>query len=60
MYGLALPPNLSNMHNVFQVLTLWKYEPDPSYVLDQGSLTVEDDGTYLVQQVRILDRQVIS
>ncbi|XP_038683027.1 uncharacterized protein LOC119983412 [Tripterygium wilfordii] len=56
-YRLALPPKLSNVHNVFHVSTLRKYEPDPSHVLDWETLTVEDDRTYFVQPVRILDRQ---
>ena len=33
-YRLALPPQLSGVHNVFHVSMLRKYAPDPSYVLD--------------------------
>ena len=33
-YRLALPLRLTNVHNVFHVLMLRKYEPDPSHVLD--------------------------
>ena len=33
-YKLALPPNLSRIHNVFHVSVLRKYIPDISHVLD--------------------------
>lgn len=32
-YRLALPPQLSGVHNVFHVSMLQKYEPDPSNVI---------------------------
>ena len=32
-YHLDLPPHLSDMHNVFHVSMLRKYEPDPSQVI---------------------------
>ena len=32
-YRLALPPNLSQVHSVFHVSMLRKYEPDPTHVL---------------------------
>ena len=33
-YRLALPPQLSGIHDVFHIFMLRKYEPDPSHVLD--------------------------
>ena len=33
-YRLALPPNMSSVHEVFHVSMLWKYTPDPSHVVD--------------------------
>ena len=33
-YRLALPPQLSGVHDVFHVSMLQQYEPDPSHVLD--------------------------
>ena len=33
-YRLALPPSLSDVHEVFHVSMLWKYTPDPAYVVD--------------------------
>ena len=45
-YRLALPPRLANVHNVFHVSMLRKYEPDPSHVLDWGDLVINEDITY--------------
>ena len=33
-YRLALPPNMSGVHEVFHVSMLWKYTPDPTHVVD--------------------------
>ena len=33
-YELALPPQLSHVHNVFHISMLRKYVPDPQYVID--------------------------
>ncbi|CAL2256356.1 unnamed protein product [Prunus armeniaca] len=37
-YRLALPPELSRIHDVFHVSMLRKYMPDPSHVLEHQSL----------------------
>ena len=55
-YRLALPPQLANVHPVFHVSMLRKYEPDPSHVIDHSDLTLEDDATYEVRPFRIVDR----
>ncbi|WP_227642572.1 hypothetical protein, partial [Klebsiella pneumoniae] len=55
-YRLALPPQLANVHPVFHVSMLRKYEPDPSHVIDHSDLTLEDDATYEVRPLRIVDR----
>ena len=54
-YRLALPPRLANVHNVFHVSMLRKYEPDPSHVLDWGDLDINEDVTYEDQPIRVLD-----
>ena len=54
-YRLALPPQLSRVHNVFHVSMLRKYEPDPSLVLDGVDLGVDEDGSYEKRPVQILD-----
>ena len=42
-YKLALPPQLSSIHDVFLVSMLRKYEPDTTYVLDWQYLNWEED-----------------
>ena len=34
VYRLALPPNMSGVHEVFHVSMLRKYTPDPVHVVD--------------------------
>ena len=34
VYRLALPPNMSGVHEVFHVSMLRRYTPDPAYVVD--------------------------
>ena len=56
-YRLALPPALSNLHNVFHVSMLKKYLHDPSHILSYESLDVDPKLTYEERPVRILDRK---
>ena len=37
-YQISLPPNLSNLHNVFHVSQLRKYQSDPYHVLEPESI----------------------
>ena len=37
-YRVALPPNLSNLHDVFHVSQLRKYIPDPSHVIQMDDV----------------------
>ena len=55
-YWLALLPQLANVHLVFHVSMLRKYEPDPSHVIDHSNLTLEENASYEVQPARIIDR----
>jgi hypothetical protein len=55
-YRLALPPSLSGVHNVFHVSMLRKYIQDESHVIDHGTIDVNDDATFVVLPVRILDK----
>ena len=54
-YQLALPPNLSDVHAVFNVSMLWKYTPDPTHVVDWGEFVVDADGTFEKRSLRIMD-----
>ncbi|XP_057493150.1 uncharacterized protein LOC130778637 [Actinidia eriantha] len=58
VYRLALPPRLANVHNVFHISMLRKYEPDPSHVLDWGGLDINEEVTYEERPIRILDSRV--
>ena len=52
---LTPPPSLSGVHEVFHVSMLWKYTPDPVYVVDWGGIIVDIDGTFEEGLVCILD-----
>ena len=56
-YQLVLPPSLSGVHDVFHVSMLWKYTPDPAYVVDYRGIVVDTDGTFKEGPVRIMDSQ---
>ncbi|XP_058208133.1 uncharacterized protein LOC131321143 [Rhododendron vialii] len=54
-YRLALPPRLSNVHDVFHVSMLRKYEPDPSHVLEWSEFELEANASYGEEPICILD-----
>ena len=54
-YRLALPPNMSGVHEVFHVSMLRKYTTDPAHVVDWGQIEVDTDGTFEEGPVFILD-----
>ncbi|XP_028079084.1 uncharacterized protein LOC114280871 [Camellia sinensis] len=56
-YRLALPPELSKIHNVFHVSMLQRYLRDPEHVIDYENLEVREDLSYEEQLVQILDRR---
>lgn len=45
-YQLALPPFLSNIHNVFHVSQLRKYISDPSHVIEPDIVQIKENLTY--------------
>ena len=55
-YRVALPPNLSNLHDVFHVSQLRKYVLDPSHVIP--AVEVRDNLTVEALPVRIMDREL--
>ncbi|CAL9020692.1 unnamed protein product [Prunus brigantina] len=57
-YRLALPSELSWLHNVFHVSTLRKYISDPSHVLESQPIELKDDLSYVEQPVHILDWKI--
>ncbi|XP_022851896.1 uncharacterized protein LOC111373578 [Olea europaea var. sylvestris] len=56
-YRLALPPELSIVHNVFHVSMLRKYIPNPNHVVNVRSLDVQSDMTYKEAPAVILERK---
>ena len=54
-YRLALPPNLSGVHEVFHVSMLRKYTTDPAHIVDWGEIDVDTYGTFEEGPVRIMD-----
>ena len=54
-YRLALPPNMSGVHEVFHVSMLLKYNPDPAHVVDWGQIEVHTYGTFEEGPICILD-----
>lgn len=54
-YRLALQPKLSSVHDVFHVSMLWKYQPDPSHVLDFEMNEVNKRIKYIEESVSVLD-----
>ena len=57
-YRLDLPPHLSDIHNVFHVSTLRKYEPHLSQDIMWTGILFREDMTYEEQLVMIIDREV--
>ena len=56
-YRLALPPQMSRVHNVFHVSMLRRYVYDPSHIVYWEDLEIFDDGTYETRPIQILDRR---
>ena len=54
-YRLALPPNMSGVHEVFHVSMLRRYTPDPVHVMDWGEIEVDTDGIFEEGLVCIMD-----
>ncbi|XP_050892757.1 uncharacterized protein LOC127098260 [Lathyrus oleraceus] len=59
-YRVALPPNLSNLHDVFHVSQLRKYILDPSHVIQMDDIQVRDNLTVETMPLRIEGRETKS
>ena len=56
-YKLALPSEVSAVHDVFHISMLRKYVPDPSHVLELDVIEVHGDLCYKAKPVQILDQK---
>ena len=57
VYRLALPMEMSKIHNVFHVLVLRKYIPNPTHVLKVQSIELKEDLNQEEKSVKILDEK---
>ena len=57
-YRLALPPELTKLHNVFHVSILQRYCSDGSHILPVQAVQVQTDFSYEEQPKAILTREV--
>jgi hypothetical protein len=56
-YMIAFATSMS-VHNVFHVSLLKKYIPDVNHVIDWNVIQVEQEGSFQVHPVCILDRKI--
>ncbi|VFQ90347.1 unnamed protein product [Cuscuta campestris] len=56
-YRLALPPELSKIHNVFHVSMLRRYRSDPTHIIQSGTVELDDKLSYEEEPVQILSRE---
>ncbi|XP_058726384.1 uncharacterized protein LOC131597726 [Vicia villosa] len=57
-HRVALPPNVSNLHDVFHVSQLRKYIMDPSNVIPMDDIQVRDNLTVETLPMRIEDHKM--
>ena len=57
-YRLALPPELSRIHDVFHVSMLRRYRSDPSHVINDSEVQISENLSYVEEPVRIVDRKI--
>ncbi|XP_057443946.1 uncharacterized protein LOC130736116 [Lotus japonicus] len=55
-YRIALPPFLSNIHDVLHVSQLQKYMADDSHVLEPDDIQLKDDLTMVMPPIKITDK----
>ena len=54
-YRVALPPQYTQIHNVFHVSMLRKYVHDPSHVIQHEDIDIQEDMTVEERPVEIMD-----
>ncbi|CAN4091553.1 unnamed protein product [Withania somnifera] len=57
-YRLALPPILSFVHPVFHVSMLRRYMPDESHVIQEDSVRLNENASFVDEPVKILAKGV--
>lgn len=56
-YRIALSPKLSNIHGIFHVSMLRKYQHDLTHILDFETIEVGKKIKYVEKPVQVLDRR---
>ncbi|KAL0540954.1 hypothetical protein IC582_020980 [Cucumis melo] len=56
-YRLALPMELSRIHDVFHMSMLCKYVPDPSHILEAQPVQLKENLSYEEEPIQILDKK---
>ncbi|KAL0288847.1 UNVERIFIED_CONTAM: Transposon Tf2-11 polyprotein [Sesamum angustifolium] len=57
-YRLALPSELSQIHDVFHVSMLRRYRTDPTHILRELEIEISKELTYVEETIEILDRSI--
>ncbi|KAL2246237.1 UNVERIFIED_CONTAM: Transposon Tf2-12 polyprotein [Sesamum indicum] len=57
-YRLALPAELSQIHDVFHVSMLQRYRSDPSHIICEPEIEISEELTYVEEPAEILDKSV--
>ncbi|KAL2243565.1 UNVERIFIED_CONTAM: Retrovirus-related Pol polyprotein from transposon [Sesamum indicum] len=57
-YWLALPTELSQIHDVFHVSMLRRYRSDPRHILHELVIEISEGLTYVEEPTEILDRSI--
>ena len=56
-YRLVLPPELSQIHNVFHVSMLMRYKSDSSHILQAQPIELKENLSYKEEPVAIIARE---
>ena len=56
-YRLALPPELSQIHNIFHVSMLRRYMSDPSHILQAQPIELKENLSYKEEPVAIIAKE---
>ena len=51
-YKLALPPEMAQIHNVFHVIMLRRYQSDRTHILKNQEVEIDDDLSYVEEPVK--------
>ena len=56
-YRIALPPDLIEMHDIFQMSTLRKYVANLNVIVEYELLKIQEGLSYVEESVKIVDKK---